>query len=234
MTSTVARPPNGVPRYAFAMLATVVASACALVALPARAAQDSPAARTASPGTGFEALSERLTLSPEQDAAFDRALVDHATQAVARLDAATGERERFHALPMAAVGAVHLGRYDLAARLADETLATAGSYRTDWNYGNAIHAGHTVRGLVALHDGDKARAVSELHESGATPGSPQLNSFGPSMRLARALLRAGESQSVIDYLEQCRAFWEGGDAWITVWEEKIRAGSVPNFAMHRW
>ena len=232
MTSIVPTSLNGVPRALFVLLATIVASA--LVALPAHAAQDTPVATTALPGTGFEALSERLPLSPEHDAALDRALVEHATREVASLDAATGERERFHALPRAAAGAFHLGRYELASRLADEVLAMAGSYRTDWNYGNAINAGHTVLGLVALQNGDKVRAVSELHESGTTPGSPQLNSFGPSMSLARALLLAGESQSVIAYLEQCRAFWESGDAWITIWEEKIRAGSVPNFAMHRW
>ena len=27
---------------------------------------------------------------------------------------------------------------------------------------------------------------------------------------------------------------EMGDTWLPIWEEKIRAGGVPNFFMHRW
>jgi hypothetical protein len=231
MTSILATSVKGLPRRLSVLLATLVLGAGAFAA---RAAQDRPDATTALSGLGFEALSERLPLTPQHEALLERTLLDHATREVARLDAAIDERKRFYALPSAAVGAFHLGRYELASRLADEALAMAASYPTDWNYGNAIHAGHTVRGLVALHDGDRMRAIGELHEAGATRGSPQLNSFGPSMSLARALLRAGESQAVIAYLEQCRVFWEGGDAWIAIWEEKIRAGAVPNFVMHRW
>jgi hypothetical protein len=127
-----------------------------------------------------------------------------------------------------------LERYPLAADLAAKSLEMAASFRGDWNYGNAIHAGHAVLGLLALRDGDTQRAVQELHKAGATPGSPQLDSFGPSMQLAKQLLRAGEAAAVLSYLEQCRAFWKMGDTWLTIWEEKIRAGDVPNFFMHLW
>lgn len=41
-------------------------------------------------------------------------------------------------------------------------------------------------------------------------GSPQLKSFGPSMGLAKELVRDGEKEAVIEYLKLCAQFWESG------------------------
>ena len=67
--------------------------------------------------------------------------------------------------------------------------------------------------------------------SGDTPGSPQLNSFGPSMRLARELLRSGESEAVLAYFAQCRRFWKMGQTWLNIWERKVARGAIPTFFM---
>lgn len=182
----------------------------------------------------YEAESEREPLTPEQDLALKRIISARASEALAKFQDATTDVDRFYALPDAALAAIHLERYPLAADLAAKSLEASSSFRSDWNYGNAVHAGHTVLGLVALHEGNIQRAVHELHEAGATPGSPQLDSFGPSMSLAKALLRAGESEAVLAYLGQCRAFWKMGEPWLTIWENKIRAGGVPNFFFHLW
>lgn len=208
-------------RIAFTVGLSVV-HAGALVAAPA------------TPVMSWEAESEKLLLTPEKEAEIGRVFAERAKKALAELDAATSDRLRFYALPDAARGAFELERSSLAAKLATEALDKAASYKGDWNYGNAIHMGHTVKGLLALHDGNKQLAVQELHAAGATPGSPQLNSFGPSMQLARALLRAGEQDEVLNYLQQCRAFWAMGGTWLAIWEEKIRAGETPNFLMNRW
>jgi hypothetical protein len=54
------------------------------------------------------------------------------------------------------------------------------------------------------------------------PGSPTLNSFGPDMSLAKDLLEAGERDSVLQFFDQCRAFWKKSalerrlDDWSTV------------------
>ena len=181
---------------------------------------------------GFEADSEIDPITPKQEAALMQLTVERAAEELVDLEVASTDQDRFYALPSAAIAAYYLERFDLAAELATEALDRAPSYVSDWNYGNAIHWGHTVLGLLALRAGDLKRATEELHSAGATRGSPQLDTFGPSMRLAKDLLHAQRPDEVLAYLGQCRKFWKMGAPWLDVWEPKIRAGSVPNFFMH--
>jgi tetratricopeptide (TPR) repeat protein len=116
--------------------------------------------------------------------------------------------------------------------LAEKALLLAPQFRQNWNYGNAIHLGHTVLGLLALRQGDIDLAIDELRKSGDTPGSPQLNSFGPTMQLAKELVQLGQTASALEYLEQCRRFWKSGATWLDLWEAKIRSGQVPNCFQH--
>ena len=51
----------------------------------------------------------------------------------------------------------------------------AEQYRSNWNYGNAIHDGHIVLGKVSLAKKHIKEAKAELIKAGHTPGSPQLN-----------------------------------------------------------
>ena len=77
----------------------------------------------------------------------------------------------------------------------------------DWNYGNIIHNAHQILGLAALQEGRTSDAKAFLLTAGKTPGSPQLDSFGPSMVLAQKLLGKGEKQTVIEYLDLVEKFW---------------------------
>jgi hypothetical protein len=77
-------------------------------------------------------------------------------------------------------------------------------------------------------------AAEELAKSGDTPGSPQLNSFGPTMQLAKEFLKRGQIEPVLVYLTQCRRFWKSGDAWLDVWEAKILSGEIPNCFQHSY
>jgi hypothetical protein len=45
-----------------------------------------------------------------------------------------------------------------------------------------------------------------LIESGKSPGSPQINSFGPNMSLAEDLINKGERDVAPEYFELCRKF----------------------------
>jgi tetratricopeptide (TPR) repeat protein len=180
----------------------------------------------------FERRLEATPLSPEREQAIATRVLESAPNDLARLDAAKTEIDTFYALPDAAFAALTLGKLELARDLAQRALEMAPSYANNWHYGNAIHAAHTVFGLLALDVGDTRQAIDRLAQAGATPGSPQLDSFGPSMRLARALAKLGETRAVLAYLQQCRMFWTMGAASLDVWEAKLRRGEVPNFAMH--
>lgn len=183
---------------------------------------------------GFEADSEATPLTPDQEEQLKGVALERAPKDLAAADAAKNEEELFYALPSATMAAFLLGNTDRAKELAERALALAPSFQRNWNYGNALHFAHTVLGLLALDKGDVALAVEELKKAGATPGSPQLNSFGPTMQLAKRLLRCGESAAALSYFEQCRSFWKMGGVWLDLWEAKVRSGDIPNFFMHAY
>ena len=99
----------------------------------------------------------------------------------------------------------------------------------DWNAGNRIHYGNLILGRIALADGDLEEARARLIAAGETPGSPQLNSFGPDMALAKALFERGEKQTVLRYLEMCLEFWEMGQDELKNWIALIEGGRTPDF-----
>ncbi|MFN0096206.1 MAG: hypothetical protein ACKVVT_15700 [Dehalococcoidia bacterium] len=132
-------------------------------------------------------------------------------------------------LPEWAKTGVTTGAYDRATAYAEELLALAPGYEDDWNYGNAIHRAHLTLGEVALARGEVEEAVMRLLLAGSVPGSPQLDSFGPNMRLAKALLRAGITEPVLAYFELCRFFWECERGQLTKWRADVLAGRIPDF-----
>lgn len=97
-----------------------------------------------------------------------------------------------------------------------------------WNYGNAIHIGNVVLGLIALNKNDLESAKSYLILAGKTPGSPQLDTYGPNMILARELLVKGEKDTVIRYFELCRHFWDDNGR-LVFWAEKVKKDMMPTF-----
>ncbi len=93
-----------------------------------------------------------------------------------------------------------------ARRHASQVLAENTDPRS-WQYGNIIHEANQILGLAALQEGRVREAGRFLLAAGKTPGSPQLDSFGPNMVLAQALLARGERRVVLEYLELVARFW---------------------------
>jgi tetratricopeptide (TPR) repeat protein len=139
------------------------------------------------------------------------------------------ETQRFAVLPQAAKIAFNAGKKEKAANYAQELLELAKKYPSDWNYGNAIHDGNMILGRLALANGQLEKAKSYLIEAGKTPGSPQLDTFGPNMTLAKDLLEIGEKEIVIEYFELCRKFWELENGRLDSWSASIKGGGVPYF-----
>jgi hypothetical protein len=123
------------------------------------------------------------------------------------------------------VVAFEAGDFARARAYAERLMAET----TRSTHGNAVHKGNLVLGRIAVREGRIADAVKFLQASGATTGSPTLNSFGPNMLLARDLLAAGQKEAVLAYFEQCRAFWKMGGERLDRWSQEVKAGVVPDF-----
>ncbi|HEV3240561.1 MAG TPA: RNA polymerase subunit sigma-24, partial [Casimicrobiaceae bacterium] len=74
-----------------------------------------------------------------------------------------------------------------------------------------------------------ADAKQFLLKAGATRGSPQLDSFGPNMSLAKDLLEKGERDTVLQYFELCRKFWKLDYGNLDRWAQEVGAGKIPEF-----
>ena len=139
------------------------------------------------------------------------------------------DQERFYALAKLAKAAWSAGAVDKAAAYANELVASVQSNPKSWNDGNAVHDGNAVLGLVALRAGNLVQAGKYLLEAGRTPGSPQLNSFGPNVTLAKQLLEQGQREIVLQYFEECRTFWKTGASKLDAWTAAVQKGLVPDF-----
>jgi hypothetical protein len=105
----------------------------------------------------------------------------------------------------------------------------APNFRSNWNYGNAIQDGNLVLGRIAVQNGKIEEAKKYLLEAGKSPGSPQMDSFGPNMSLAKDLLGKGERDAVLQYFELCRKFWNMDYGKLDEWTREVKAGETPNF-----
>jgi len=148
---------------------------------------------------------------------------------VARLQKAKSEEDRFYALGDAAKQAFTKGDYTDAKTCAEELATLAPKYKGNWNYGNAIQDSNVVLGRLALREGRVEDAKSHLIEAGKSPGSPQMNSFGPNVSLAKDLLEKGEKQIVIEYFTLCKSFWEMHRGRLDDWIALAQGGRVPDF-----
>ncbi|MCU1236717.1 MAG: hypothetical protein JWP63_4684 [Candidatus Solibacter sp.] len=115
-----------------------------------------------------------------------------------------------------------------AKRYADEALEAA-KHGVFWWTGDAIHQGNLTLGRLALRDSDVEGAKRYLLAAGKTPGSGSLASLGPGMGLAKELLDRGETATVIEYLEECRNFWDGNRGKLPEWLALVKAGLRPDF-----
>ena len=79
--------------------------------------------------------------------------------------------------------------------------------RSSWNCGNVVYDANQIMGLATLREGHTGAAERDLLAAGDTPGSPQLDSFGPDMKLAQALYAHGQHRVVSEFLDEVSRFW---------------------------
>ncbi len=142
---------------------------------------------------------------------------------------AQSEEERFYALSDAAKEGFVIGKTDEARKHAEELLNLLPKYKGNWNYGNAVQDANLVLGRIAVIEGRLDDAKQYLIKAGQSPGSPQMDTFGPNMSLAKDLLEKGEADIVLQYFDLCRNFWEMEDGNLDRWTQDVKAGKIPDF-----
>ena len=152
--------------------------------------------------------------------------LDKATKTLA---SASGEADKFYALNDAAKESFEVGKIEDAQKYSKTLLMLAPKFQGDWNYGNAIHDGNLVLGRIAVREGRTEEAKKCLLAAGKSPGSPQMNSFGPNMSLAKDLLEKSERDTVLQYFDLCRNFWKMDDGKLDDWSNEVREGKIPQF-----
>ena len=150
-------------------------------------------------------------------------------EATNKLAKAKTPQERFYALNDAAKESFVVGNAEDAKKYAQELMTLLPKFPGDWNYGNAVQDANLVLGRIAVKDGRIDEAKKYLLAAGNSPGSPQMNSFGPNVSLAKDLLEKGERDVVIQYLELCRKFWKMHRGELDQWIQEIKDGKVPGF-----
>ena len=149
--------------------------------------------------------------------------------AVTKLKDATNEETRFYALNDASKQAFILGKTFEARQYALTLLEMAPRFSKDWNYGNAIQDGNLVLGRISVQEGNIPEAKKFLIAAGKSPGSPQMDTFGPNMSLAKDLLNKGEKEVVLQYFELCRKFWELHRGRLDEWSQDVKENRMPDF-----
>jgi hypothetical protein len=98
----------------------------------------------------------------------------------------------------------------------------------------SVHVAHIVLGRIAFATGDISSAVKHLLSAGNVGSSPRLCSYGPMMKLAQDLLEAGQREPVIQYLRDCKSFWEMGKRKLPKWIREIEVGETPKLQGDDW
>jgi hypothetical protein len=137
--------------------------------------------------------------------------------------------DRYANLPDLAKKDFIAGDIEKARSEANELATDGDSPGNEWNKGQAVHDSNMVLGRIALKEGKTEDAKRYLLAAGASTGSPVLDSFGPNMGLAKDLLDKGETDTVLQYFDLCRKFWQDGGNKLDKWTADVKAGRTPDF-----
>ncbi|MBV9210655.1 MAG: hypothetical protein JOZ52_08505, partial [Acidobacteria bacterium] len=145
-------------------------------------------------------------------------------------------RQRDYDRPVLLKGATYaafdLGQTAKAKAYASELLLEFGHDLKAASYEDTTHYGNIILGRIALREGDLAKAKEHLLIAGRTPKLAGRSYFIPDMILARELFEKNEKDAVVEYLQQCEAFYADGRKLLQKWQQMIKRGQTPSFNLH--
>jgi beta-lactamase regulating signal transducer with metallopeptidase domain len=112
---------------------------------------------------------------------------------------------------------------------ARDALALAERHRKSPDHGAAIYRAHVVLGLLALKDGDRRSSVDHMRRAAAAPAVDEMVYVPGAMRarLVEYLLREGERESVVQFLEASAERFPFEREQLLADAARIRAGVMP-------
>ena len=133
-------------------------------------------------------------------------------------------RERDHIKPEEAKAA-----WERARKYARDALALAAKFSNDPNCGFAIYKANMILGTLAMWDGDQNTAVRFMLDASKAPASEELayNTAPYAERLVKYLLKYGERETVIEFLERMAQINILGKDYILDAAAAIRRGQMP-------
>jgi beta-lactamase regulating signal transducer with metallopeptidase domain len=119
-----------------------------------------------------------------------------------------------------------------AKRYAEDALVLAPKYRNHPQYGTAIYLANMTLGTLALRDGDNGKAVLFLRKAARAPASEELAysegiAFRYQSHLAADLLKQGEREAVLDFLDRMAAISIADRIDLRQAAAEIRQGKTP-------
>jgi hypothetical protein len=80
-----------------------------------------------------------------------------------------------------------------------------------------------------VREGNFGAAKKHLITARKSHASPQMDGFGPSMTLAKDLLKKGERVAVLEYFMLCHEFWKMDYGKLDKWMQEVTDKKTPDF-----
>lgn len=93
-----------------------------------------------------------------------------------------------------------------------------------------LHTAHITLGKLAIREGNIAEAQRELENAVSIPYSLLLTIKGLDTTLPAALLKLGETECVLQYLQRCKLLWKNEHELLERWTQDVQSGRTP----HAW
>jgi beta-lactamase regulating signal transducer with metallopeptidase domain len=120
-------------------------------------------------------------------------------------------------------------RFAEARTHARQALQLAAKFRNDTDYGTAVYVANMSLGMVAMQEGSRKAAVQYMSEASKAPRTEELaySMEYLTLKLPAWLLKDGERQSVIDFLERFAQVNVAQKAYLLESATQIRNGQKP-------
>jgi hypothetical protein len=123
-----------------------------------------------------------------------------------------------------------LREWEKARKYAAGLLETAGKFRKDPDYGNAVFEGNTMLSFIASQHGDTNGALQYLRDATKSSGTSEWENpygFDPWVRVCNLMIDKGHASEIVDFLERFAQIDNRGRDDLLAAAAQVRSGMRP-------